>query len=151
MHARDEWKKDSEYESDMEQQQGCKYVLHLEPNSSVCLDFPIDRDACHVYDQFPKYFEHEVTNDCIDNHMFLVEHYQYDLNFVLQLSRDHNFKEEVVSPDDQDLLMKKEESYQFSSKEAFMDEHFFLRINRYLSLVSKIHLQPCWSQFFQIF
>jgi hypothetical protein len=29
---------------------------------------------------FLKYFEHEVTDDCIDNHMFLVEHYQYDLN-----------------------------------------------------------------------
>jgi hypothetical protein len=43
----------------------------------------------------------------------------------VQLSRDHYFKEEVVSPDDQDLLMKEQEGYQFSSKEAFMDEHFF--------------------------
>jgi hypothetical protein len=48
--------KDSEYESDLEQQQGCKYVLHLEPDSSVCSDFPIDRDACHVYDQFSEIF-----------------------------------------------------------------------------------------------
>ena len=79
-------------------------------------------DACHVYDQFPKYFEQEVTNDCIDNHMFLVEHYQYDLNSVVQLSHDHYFKEEVVSPDEQDLLMKEKEGYHFSSKEAFMDE-----------------------------
>jgi hypothetical protein len=85
--------KHSEYESDLEQQQGFKYVLHLEPDSSVCSYFPIDRDACHVYDQFMKYFEHEVTNDCIDNHTSLVENYQYDLNYVVQLCCDHYFKE----------------------------------------------------------
>jgi hypothetical protein len=115
----------SEYESDLEQQKGCKYVLNLEPDSSVCSDFSIDRDACHVYDQFLKHFEHEVTNYCIDNYMFLVEHYQYDLESTVQLSCDHYFEEEKLSPDDQALLIKCEEGYLLSSKEECMHGKLF--------------------------
>jgi hypothetical protein len=108
----------------LEQQQGCKYMSDLESDSSVFADFSMDRYACQVDDQFSNHFEHEVTDDCIDNYMFLVDHNQYVLNIVLSLSYDHYSEEGVVATDDQDLITRELEGYQFSSKEAFMDEVF---------------------------
>jgi hypothetical protein len=54
----------------------------LEQNSSVYSYFSIDMDACQAYDQFSKHVEHIVTDDCIDNYMFLANHYQCDLKHV---------------------------------------------------------------------
>ena len=116
--------KDNEYESNMEHQQGCKYVLHLEPNTSVCPDFYMDRDACHAYDQFSKHVEHIITDDCIDSYMFLADHnYQCDLNPVVPLSCDHhaeNKKTTIV--DDQNLISREPKGCLFSSKEECMYE-----------------------------
>jgi hypothetical protein len=56
----------------------------------------MDRDACYAYDQFSKHFEHIVADDCIDNYMFLADHYQCDLNPVVQLSCDHYSENEEI-------------------------------------------------------
>jgi hypothetical protein len=58
---------DNEYESDLEQQQGCKYDSHLESDSSTFAYFSMDKDACLAYDQFSKHVEHIITDDCIDS------------------------------------------------------------------------------------
>jgi hypothetical protein len=123
---------DNEYISDLEQQQGCKYISDLEPDSSVFADFSMDRYACQAYDQFSNHVEHTVTDDCIDNYMFLADHNQYALNPTLSLSCDHYSEEGVVATDDQDLIIRELEGYQFSRKEAFMDEQLF-SVDQYVS------------------
>ena len=52
----------------------------------------MDRYACQVDDQFSDLCELEVTDDHIDNCIFLVDHYQYDLNLVLSSFVDHYFE-----------------------------------------------------------
>jgi hypothetical protein len=115
---------DSEYESDLEQQQGCKYDSHLESNSSTFADFSMDKDACLVYDQFSKHVEHIITDDCIDSYMFLADHnYQCDLNPVVPLSCDHHAEnKETAIVDDQNLISREPEGCLFSSKEECMYE-----------------------------
>jgi hypothetical protein len=58
--------------------------------------------------------------------MFLVDHYQYDLNPVVQLSCDHYFEKRDLSiPDDQDLISKEQEGYLVFKQRGIMDEQFF--------------------------
>jgi hypothetical protein len=132
LHAHEQ--QDCEYISDLEQQE-CKYESDLGQHltvSSKYSDFSMDRDVHYAYNQFPKHFEHTVTNDCIDNYMFLVDHFQYVLNHVVQLSYDHYSEEEIVSPDDQELILKGQEGYLFSSKGEGMHEQLSF-LNQHIS------------------
>jgi hypothetical protein len=115
----------SEYEEDLEQHQGCKYISDSDQNSSVLEDVSMDRYAWKVDDQFSNHFDHEVIDDCIGNYMFLADNDQYDLNHVLSSSCDHHFEEKVVATNDQNLITRRLEGYQFSSKDVVMDEQFF--------------------------
>jgi hypothetical protein len=115
----------SEYEEDLEQHQGCKYISDLDQNSSVLEYVSMDRYAWKVDDQFSNHFNHEVIDDCIGNYMFLADNDQYDLNHVLSSSCDHHFEEKVVATNDQNLITRRLEGYQFSSKDVVMDEQFF--------------------------
>jgi hypothetical protein len=86
----------------------------------------MDRDACHAYDQFSKHVEHIIIDDCIDDYMFLNDHYQCDLKPFVPLSCDHHAgNEETAIVDDQELISKEKEGYLFASREAFMDEQLF--------------------------
>ena len=76
----------------------------------------MDRYACQVDDQFSDLCEHEVSDDHIDNCIFLPDHYQYDLNPVLSSFVDHYFEEKIVNIDDQNLITRKLEGYQFQTK-----------------------------------
>ena len=89
------------------------------------VDVSMDMYAWHVDNQVSKHFDHEVTDDCIGNYMFLAEHNQYPLNHVLSSSCDRDFEERVGSTDDQDLITRELESHLFASKDAFMDEQLF--------------------------
>jgi hypothetical protein len=109
----------------LEQQQGCKYISYWEPDSLVFADFSMDRYACQAYDQFSNHVEHIVVDDCIDNYMFLDDHNQYVLNPTLPLYCDQYSEEGVVAIDDQDLITRELEGYQFSSRKTFMDEQLF--------------------------
>ena len=109
----------------MEQQQGCKYISDLDYNSSVLADVSMDRYAWKVDDQFSNHFDHEVIDDCIGNYMFLANKYQYALNHVLSSSCDHHSEEKSVATDDQNLITRRLEGYQFSSKDVVMDEQWF--------------------------
>jgi hypothetical protein len=101
-----------------------------ESDSPVFADVPMDRYAWQVDDQFSNHFDHEVTDDCLGNYMFLVDNDQYDLNPVLSSSCDHDFEERVVATNDQDLITRELESHLFARREAFMDEAF---IDQYFS------------------
>jgi hypothetical protein len=107
-------------------------MSYWESDSPVFADVSMDRYAWQVDNQFSNLFDHEVTDDCIGNYMFLVDNDQYDLNLVLSSSCDHDFEERVVATDDQDLITRGLEGYQFSSKEAVMDEQLF-SMDQYVS------------------
>lgn len=98
-------------------------MLDLKSDSSVLSDFPMDRYACQIDDQFSK---HEITNDHIGNCIFLADHYQYDLNPVLSPSFDHYFEERTVTTDDQNLITIEQEGSQFSNKEIVMDKQLIV-------------------------
>jgi hypothetical protein len=97
---------DSEYEADLEQQQECEYMSDWESNTLVFADVPMDMYAWQVDDQFSNHFDHEVTDDCIGNFMFLVDHNPYDVNPILSLSYEHHSEEMIVTTDDQDLITR---------------------------------------------
>jgi len=54
--------------------------------------------------------------------MFLYDHNQYALTLVLSSYYDHYSEERVVATNDQNLITRELEGYQFSSKEVVMDE-----------------------------
>ena len=83
----------------------------LKSVSSVSSDFPMDKYACQVDDQFLDLCEHEVTDDHIDNCIFIIDHYQYDLNLVLSSFVYHYSEEKIVNIDDQNLITRKLEGY----------------------------------------
>ena len=85
----------------------------------------MDMYAYQVYYQFSNHVEYIVTDDCIDNYIFLVDRNQCVSNIVSPLSYDHFCKEKVVVTDDQDLIIRELEGYQFSSGKKFMDEQLF--------------------------
>jgi hypothetical protein len=116
---------DSEYEADLEQQQECEYMSDWESNTLVFADVPMDMYAWQVDDQFSNHFDHEVTDDCIGNFMFLVDHNPYDVRPFLSSSYEHHSEEMIVTTDDQDLITRGLEGYQFSSEEAIMDVQLF--------------------------
>ena len=65
---------DSKYELDLEHQQRCKYISDLGKSSSTFADYSKDRYAYQVYDQFPNHVEYAVTDDGLDNYIFLADH-----------------------------------------------------------------------------
>jgi hypothetical protein len=105
-----------------EQQEDCEYDLDLELNSSVFSDFSMDRDTYHAYDQFLNHFEHAVTDDYIDNFIFLVDLNQNTLNPAIQLSYNQYSENETVTLGGQELLTEEQEGYLFSSKGECMYE-----------------------------
>ena len=90
----------------------------------------MDSYAYQVYDQFSNHVEYTVIDDCIDNYIFLVDRKQCVSNIVSPLSYDHFYEEKVVVTDDQDLIIRELEGYQFSSGRKFMDEQF-VHIDQY--------------------
>jgi len=68
-------------------------------------------DVHHVYDQFPNNFEHAVTDDCIDNYIFLSDRYHDALNSNIQISCDHYPENITVTLDDQEFLPEEKEGY----------------------------------------
>jgi hypothetical protein len=76
----------NECEADLEQQQACEFISDSGLNSSTFAEYSKDRYACKFYDQFANQVEHVVTDDCIDNYMFLVDHNPCHLNTALSLS-----------------------------------------------------------------
>ena len=65
-----------------------------------------------------------VTDECIDNCIFLDDHYQYALNPNVQLSCDHP-ENEIVTLNDQELLTKGQERHILLSKEEFLHGQLF--------------------------
>ena len=80
---------DSKYVSDPEQQQGCKYTSELDQSSSALTDDSMDRYGYQVYDRFSNHVEYTVTNDGLDNYIFLADHNQCASNIASPLSYDH--------------------------------------------------------------
>jgi hypothetical protein len=109
----------------LEQQQACEFISDSGPDSSTFAEYSKDRYACKFYDRFANQVEHVVTNDCIDNYMFLTDHNPCHLNIALSLSFEHYSEEEVVLIDDQDLITIELEGHQFSNKETVMIEQVF--------------------------
>jgi hypothetical protein len=103
---------DSEYQADLEQQ-GCKYISYLDQDSLVFADFSMDRNACQVYDQFSKHVEHTITDDCIDNYIFISYYNQCVSNSASPLAYDHYFEEGIVAINDQEMIIRELEGYQF--------------------------------------
>jgi hypothetical protein len=112
---------DSEYNSDLEQQQGGGCDSHLETDPSIFAD-SMGRNAYPSYDQFLGHFEHVAVVDCIDNYTLLADHSYDVLNPVAPLSYDHSYEEETATVDDQELFSKEQGSLLFTSREAFTEE-----------------------------
>ena len=90
MHGKEQ--EDSKYGSDLEQQHGCKNISELDQSSSTFTDYSMDKYAYQFYD------EYIVTNDCLDNYIFLADHNQRVSNIASPLSYDHIYEEGVASP-----------------------------------------------------
>ena len=58
----------------------------------------MDKYAYQVYDQFSNHVEYTVTNDGLDNYIFLADHNQCVSNIASPLSYDHIYEKGVVSP-----------------------------------------------------
>ena len=91
-----------------------------ELGSPLFADIPMDRYAWKVDDQFSNHFINKVTDDCIGNFMFLVDHNPYDVRPFLSSSYEHHSEEMIVTTDDQDPITKELESPQFSSSKIVM-------------------------------
>jgi hypothetical protein len=76
----------------------------------------MDQDIDHTGVHFSNQFEHAVKDDCIDNYIFLADHNQNVLAPTIQLSYDHFSEEETVTLDDQELILKEQETHIFLSK-----------------------------------
>jgi hypothetical protein len=118
----DDEQEDSEYESNLEQQQGSRYDSQLESGSSTFADFSMGKNTYQYYDQFPKHFEHVAVVDCIYNCMFLADHSYDVLNHDVPLSCDHSYEEEMEIVDDQELVSKEQGGNLFASRENFIEE-----------------------------
>ena len=112
---------DSKYESDLEHQQRCKYISDLGKSSSTFADYSKDRYAYQVYDQFPNHVEYAVTDDGLDNYIFLADHKQCVSNVASSSYFDQIYEEEVVAP--QLLTFDIGNQFPFLTYNAFK-EHF---------------------------
>jgi hypothetical protein len=94
----------------------------LESNSSIFVDFSMDRNAYQSYDQVSDHFDHAVVVDCIDNYMFLAGPNYDALNLVVQLPCDHSYEEETATVDDQEFVSKEQGGHLFATRETFTKE-----------------------------
>ena len=58
----------------------------------------MDRYAYQVYDQYSNCVEYTVTNDGLDNYIFLADHNQCVSNIASPLSYDHIYEKGVAAP-----------------------------------------------------
>ena len=56
------------------------------------------RYAYQVYDNFSNHIEYTVTDDCLDNYIFLDDHSQCVSNSTSPLYYDHIYEEGVAAP-----------------------------------------------------
>jgi hypothetical protein len=75
-------------EVDLGQQPTCKFNSVSGSDFSVFAECSRDRYACEVYDQFANQNASMITNDCIENYMFLVDHNPCHLNIALSSSTE---------------------------------------------------------------
>jgi hypothetical protein len=78
----------NKYETDKGQQPEGEYISDSESDSSVCAEYSKDRYDYEVYDQFVNQSEPMITNDCIENYMFLADHNPCHLNIALSSSAE---------------------------------------------------------------
>jgi hypothetical protein len=86
--AEDCSEENSKYETDKGQQPEGEYISDSESDSSVCAEYSRDRYDYKVYDQFANQNKSIITNDCIENYMFLVDHNPCHLNIALSSSAE---------------------------------------------------------------
>jgi hypothetical protein len=84
-----------------------------------------DRYSCKIYDQFTKYVEPMIINDCIDNYIFRADHNLCHSNPTLSSSTEHYSEEKVIVFDDHKVITKEQESNQSSNRGAVIDMHLF--------------------------
>jgi hypothetical protein len=77
----------------LEQQRVCELFLDSDLNFSTVSEYSRDRYESEVYDQFANQNESMITNDCIENYMFLADHNPCHLNIALSSSAE-DFSEE---------------------------------------------------------
>jgi hypothetical protein len=86
--AEDCSEENNKYETDKGQQPEGEYISDSESDSSVCAEYSRDRYDYEVYDQFVNQNEPMITNDCIENYMFLADHNPCHLNIALSSSTE---------------------------------------------------------------
>jgi hypothetical protein len=99
----------------LEQQQTCEFILELDPNSLILVEYSRDRYESEVYDQFTNQIEPMITNDYIGNYIFLVDPNPYHVNHVMLSSCDHYSEEE-------DLKICEDEQFSFGQKPIEINE-----------------------------
>jgi hypothetical protein len=72
----------------LEQQRVCELFLDSDLNFSTVSEYSRDRYESEVYDQFANQNESMITNDCIENYMFLADHNPCHLNIALSSSAE---------------------------------------------------------------
>ena len=72
----------------LEQQQVCDLFLDSDLNFPTISEYSRDRYEYKVYDQFANQNASMITNDCIENYMFLVDHNPCHLNIALSSSTE---------------------------------------------------------------
>ena len=95
MHGKEQ--EDSKYGSDPQQQQGCKYISELDHSSSALIDDSMDRYGYQVYGHYSDRVEYTITNDGLDNYIFLADHNQCVSNIASPLSYDHIYEKGVAT------------------------------------------------------
>jgi len=95
----------------LEQQQTYECISDSDLNSSIFAEYSRDRYACEFFDQIANQDEPMVTDDCIDNYMFLADYNPCHLNTALSSSSEHYSEEEVVVFDDHKLISREQEGH----------------------------------------
>jgi hypothetical protein len=101
----------------VDQQPEGEYISDSESDSSVCAEYSRDRYESKVYDQFVNQNASMITNDCIENYMFLVDHNPFHLNIALSSSTKDCYEEN--SKFEADLDQQHEGEYISDSESDF--------------------------------
>jgi hypothetical protein len=115
----------NDYEAVLEQQQATKIISDCESDSSTLAEHSRDRYSCKIYDQFTKHVEPMITNDCIDNYIFRVDHNLCHSNTALSSHSEYYSEEEVIVFDDHKVITKEQKGNQSSNREAVIEMQLF--------------------------
>jgi len=83
----------NEFETNLDQQPEGEYISDSKSDSSVCAEYSRDRYDYEVYDQFANQNKPRITNDRIENYMFLADHNPYHLDISLSSSTEDRSEE----------------------------------------------------------